>query len=138
MTSFSGPAVVSWTMAAWPKRWIDFKENGFLAAIRRLEPYRLSIYDIVVIRSFKNAETEAIFNGERSRRFGSIATIAYRKMSILHSATKLLDLNSPGLRLEALKGDRAGQYSIRVNSQYRICFVWHDGEASDVEIVDYH
>jgi toxin HigB-1 len=91
-----------------------------------------------VIKSFKDVETEKIFNGVRSRKFGSIATTAYRKLAILHSAKALQDLGSPGLKLEALKGDRAGQYSIRINDRYRICFVWQDGDAGKVEVVDYH
>lgn len=91
-----------------------------------------------MISSFKDAETEKIFNGIRSRRFEAIATTAYRKLAFLHSAGALHDLKSPGLHLEALKGDRAGQHSIRISDRYRICFVWQDGKAADVEIVDYH
>ncbi len=91
-----------------------------------------------VISSFKDSETEKIFWGLRSRRFERIAQTAYRKLAILHLASALQDLGSPGLRLEALKGDRDGQYSIRINDQYRVSFVWQDGNAFDVEIVDYH
>ncbi len=91
-----------------------------------------------MIRSFKDAEAEKIFNGLRSRRFGAVAKIAYRKLAFLHSASTLHDLKSPGLHLEALKGDRLGQYSIRINERYRICFVWQAGKAANVEIVDYH
>jgi len=91
-----------------------------------------------MITGFKDAETEKVFNGIRSRRFEAIAGTAYRKLAFLHSAGTLHDLRSPGLHLEALRGDRAGQHSIRINDRYRICFVWRDGQAADVEIVDYH
>jgi toxin HigB-1 len=91
-----------------------------------------------VIVSFKDSEAEKIFNGVRSRKFEAIAKVAYRKLAILHSAAALHDLKSPGLQLEALREDRAGQHSIRINDRYRICFVWQDGKAIDVEIVDYH
>ena len=70
--------------------------------------------------------------------FEAIGKVAYRKLAILHSAAALHDLKSPGLQLEALRDDRAGQHSIRINNRYRICFVWRDGRAVDVEIVDYH
>ena len=73
------------------------------------------------------------------RRFQQVAAIAIRKLVQIDSAEELRDLASPpGNRLELLKGDRAGQYSIRVNDQYRICFRWRDGDAFDVEIADYH
>jgi proteic killer suppression protein len=91
-----------------------------------------------VITSFKDGETEKIFNGLRSRKFEAIAKTAYRKLAFLHSANTLHDLKSPGMQLEALKDDRAGQHSIRINDRYRVCFVWEDGNASNVEIVDYH
>jgi proteic killer suppression protein len=91
-----------------------------------------------MIGSFKDKEAEKVFNGLRSRKFEAIAKTAYRKLAFLHSAGALRDLKSPGLQLEALTGDRAGQHSIRINDQYRICFVWRDGEAVNVEIVDYH
>lgn len=91
-----------------------------------------------MIVSFKDPEAERIFNGTRSRKFERVAKVAYRKLAILHSAATLHDLKSPGLQLEALREDRAGQHSIRINDRYRICFVWKDGKAVDVEIVDYH
>lgn len=71
-------------------------------------------------------------------RFQSIEKVALRKLIQLDSAAKLSDLRLPGNRLEALKGDRLGQHSIRINDQYRICFVWRHGDAYDVEIIDYH
>jgi proteic killer suppression protein len=104
----------------------------------RLALYRQSIYDTNVIVSFKDPESEKIFNGIRSRKFAAIAKVAYRKLAILHSAAVLHDLKSPGLQLEALGKNRVGQHSIRINDRYRICFVWKDGKAVDVEIVDYH
>lgn len=93
-----------------------------------------------MIRSFRCRETERIFLQERSRRFPpDIQGAALRKLLMLHAAGAPDDLRvPPGNRLETLKGDRAGQFSIRVNAQYRICFTWKDGEAHDVEIVDYH
>ena len=91
-----------------------------------------------VIGSFKDAETERIFNGLGTRKFRAIAKTAYRKLAILHSARTLHDLKGPGLQLEALTQDRTGQHSIRINNQYRICFVWQHGDATGVEIVDYH
>jgi proteic killer suppression protein len=92
----------------------------------------------MMIVSFKDSEAERIFNGVRSQRFEAVAKVAYRKLAILHSAATLHDLKSPGLQLEALREDRAGQHSIRINDRYRICFGWRDGKAIDVEIVDYH
>lgn len=89
-----------------------------------------------MIRSFKGSETEALFAGRFSRR---LQHVAQRKLQQLHAARKLRDLSAfPDNRLEALAGDRRGQHSIRVNDQYRICFVWKDGDAEDVDIVDYH
>jgi len=93
-----------------------------------------------VINSFKCKETEKIFNGKFSSRLPqSIQRLAARKLDYLDSTGELEDLRSPpGNRLEALKDDRAGQHSIRINDQWRICFVWRDNNAYDVEIVDYH
>jgi proteic killer suppression protein len=93
-----------------------------------------------VIVTFACAETERIFHGERSRRLPpDIQNTARRKLEYLHRARRLDDLRMPpGNRLEALAGNRKGQHSIRVNGQWRICFVWHEGNAAQVEIVDYH
>ena len=92
-----------------------------------------------VIVSFKDAETEALAGGIPVRRFANIQSVARRKLRQLEIALVLADLRvPPGNRLEALKGDRAGQHSIRINDQYRICFRWTDTGARDVEIVDYH
>ena len=91
-----------------------------------------------MIVSFHDSDTEKIFNGIRSGKFVAVAKVAYRKLAILHSAAALHDLKSPGLQLEALREDRAGQHSIRINDRYRICFVWQNGKARNVEIVDYH
>ena len=93
---------------------------------------------ITVIRSFKNSETGALFAGRFSRRLQQLARVAQRKLQQLHAARELRDLSTfPGNRLAALAGDRRGQHSIRVNDQYRICFVWKQGDAVYVEIVDY-
>jgi proteic killer suppression protein len=92
-----------------------------------------------VIRSFRNRDTENLFRNVATRRFASIERVARRKLLMLDAALSLDELRSPpGNRLEALRRDRAGQHSIRVNDQWRICFRWHDGDAWDVEIVDYH
>jgi len=92
-----------------------------------------------VVRSFRDRETEKVFRREFSRRFQRIAPAAKRKLDHIHAAAFLSDLGAiPGNRLEALAGDREGQYSIRVNDQWRICFRWVDSDASEVEIVDYH
>jgi proteic killer suppression protein len=91
------------------------------------------------IRSFNCRDTEAIYEGRKPRRFRNIETAAERKLQMLDAAVELKDLRSPpGNRLEALKGDRAGQHSIRINDQWRICFVWTDAGPDRVEIVDYH
>ena len=92
-----------------------------------------------MIKSFRSPEAEALFNDRLVARFRSVERPARRKLLYLHRAQTLRDLMvPPGNRLEALKGDRKGQHSIRVNDQWRICFRWADGHAYDVEIVDYH
>jgi proteic killer suppression protein len=93
-----------------------------------------------MIRSFASRETSRIWEGERSRRLpGDIQASALRKLRILNRVAHLDQLRAPpGNRLEALQGDRAGQHSIRINNQWRICFRWRDGGAEDVEICDYH
>ena len=92
-----------------------------------------------MIRSFRCKDTEAIFHLEGSRKFRNIEQAAYRRLVMLDGAQALSDLTAiRSNRLEALRGDRVGQYSIRVNEQWRICFVWKDGHAEQVEIVDYH
>jgi proteic killer suppression protein len=92
-----------------------------------------------VIQSFRSTETEELFHYRHCKRFRAIERVALRKLLQLHAATELQFLASPpGNRLEALRGERKGQHSIRVNDQWRICFVWHDGHCYEVEIVDYH
>jgi proteic killer suppression protein len=92
-----------------------------------------------VIKTFKCADTEALSRGQPVKRFANIAAVARRKLRQLEIAGRLDDLRvPPGNRLEALKGDRAGQHSIRVNEQFRVCFRWTASGAEDVEIVDYH
>jgi proteic killer suppression protein len=91
-----------------------------------------------VIRSFASRQTERLFGDEDVRAFRAIERIARRKLAVLDAASRLDDLRvPPGNRLEALRGDRMGQHSIRINDQWRVCFRWDDG-AHDVEIVDYH
>ena len=92
-----------------------------------------------MIKSFKDAEVERFFGGESVRRFKAFERPAFRKLKYLAAAHGLVDLRvPPGNRLEALHGDREGQCSIRINDQWRICFVWREGAAYDVEVVDYH
>lgn len=93
----------------------------------------------MAIQSFRCRETEALFNLQRARRWSGIEAVALRKLRLMHAAVDLQDLRvPPGNRLEALRGDRAGQYSIRVNAQWRVCFVWTPQGPAAVEIVDYH
>jgi proteic killer suppression protein len=92
-----------------------------------------------VIRSFRSSETQKLFADEQSKKFRAIERIARRKLEMIHAAERFDDLrNPPGNRLEKLRGDRLGQFSIRINDQFRICFRWVDNAAEDVEIVDYH
>jgi len=92
-----------------------------------------------VIKSFRSEETEQLHARQHVKRFRDFERVAQRKLRQLDIATELRDLAAPpGNRLEALKGDRAGQHSIRINDQWRICFVWRDGDAYDVAIVDCH
>lgn len=92
-----------------------------------------------MIRSFRDAAAARLFVDEDVPRFRAIERQARRKLLLLNAAKLLNDLRSPpGNRLEALKGGRIGQHSIRINDQWRVCFIWRDGGAEDVEIVDYH
>ena len=92
-----------------------------------------------MIKSYRSTDTEALFNDQPVARFRAIERPARRKLLYLNQARSLQDLRvPPGNRLEALKADRKGQHSIRVNDQWRICFRWQEGHAYDVEIVDYH
>jgi proteic killer suppression protein len=92
-----------------------------------------------VIRGFGDAETKSLFETGRSRKFRGIESVAKRKLDMIDAAGQLDDLRvPPGNRLEALKGDRKGQHSVRINDQFRICFRWKEDGAEDVEIVDYH
>jgi proteic killer suppression protein len=98
------------------------------------------LYNFNVIRSFASKETEKIFNRQRSRKLPQdIQQIALRKLRMVNRAVTLNDLRvPPANRLEKLSGDREGQYSIRINQQWRICFEWQKGNAYEVEIADYH
>jgi len=97
-------------------------------------------YGPVVIRSFRDAETEKVFQRERSRRLPpAVQRQAHRKLLLLDAAEALKELRiPPGNRLERLSGDRVGQHSLRINDQWRVCFRWERGDAYDVEIADYH
>ncbi len=93
----------------------------------------------MTIRSFQCADTEALFEGKSPKRFRNIESVAQRKLQMLDDAVELRDLKSPpGNRLEALIGNRAGQHSIRINDQWRVCFTWTKAGLEGVEIVDYH
>jgi proteic killer suppression protein len=102
--------------------------------------YNALRYSVSMIQGFADPEAELIWSGRRSRRLPSdIQNVALRKLRLLNQARVLADLRvPPGNRLEALKADRQGQHSIRINDQWRICFVWDEGGPSRVEIVDYH
>jgi proteic killer suppression protein len=92
-----------------------------------------------VIKSFRSKDTKALFDGKRVLRFQSFERAAVRKLEMISDATSLADLQAvPGNRLEQLRGDREGQHSVRINQQWRVCFVWSEGNAVEVEIVDYH
>jgi toxin HigB-1 len=93
-----------------------------------------------MIRSFRDAETRRVFERERARRLpAEVQRQAHRKLLLLEAATRLEDVRTPpGNRLERLRGDRAGQYSVRITDQWRICFVWRSDGAYDVQICDYH
>lgn len=107
---------------------------------RELATYNVLRYDRFMIQDFADGDAERIWSGLRSRTLPSdIQSIALRKLRMLNQARHLNDLRvPPGNRLEALKGNRTGQFSIRINDQWRICFIWTDGGPSHVEIVDYH
>ncbi|MFT6100698.1 MAG: proteic killer suppression protein [Arenicella sp.] len=92
-----------------------------------------------MIKSFSDKDTQKLFERRSSKRFKNIERVALRKLVMLHAAKVLDDLKvPPGNKLEALKNDRIGQHSIRVNQQWRICFNWNEGEIENVEICDYH
>jgi proteic killer suppression protein len=118
----------------------SFRSDGYVWYNLTLAVKRAPAYHLKVIKSFKCKETEKIFNLESSKRIPSgIQQIALRKLRMLHRSTNIADLRiPPANRLEKLSGNRTGQWSIRVNNQWRICFEWHDGHAFKVEIVDYH
>jgi proteic killer suppression protein len=102
--------------------------------------YNATRYTDVMIVSCRDRDTETVWAGRRARRLPSdVQDVALRKLRLINNARRIDDLKvPPGNRLEALKGSRAGQHSIRINDQWRICFVWRDGHAHEVEIVDYH
>jgi proteic killer suppression protein len=113
--------------------------NNMRDSIITLAVNHAARYYPFVIQTFKCADTEALSKGERVRRFGGIAAIARRELRQLEIAARLDDLRvPPGNRLQALKGDRSGPFSIRINDQFRVCFRWTNKGAEDVAIVDYY
>ena len=99
----------------------------------------MGVISLLMIRSFKCSCTQAVFEGKAVAQFVNFRAVAERKLQMLHRAVIVEDLRvPPGNRLEALQGNRKGQHSIRINAQWRVCFVWADGDATNVEIVDYH
>ncbi|WP_010196318.1 type II toxin-antitoxin system RelE/ParE family toxin [Psychrobacter sp. PAMC 21119] len=92
-----------------------------------------------MIVNFKCSDTRTLFSTGKTKRWSALKNVAERKLLLLDNATTLEDLKAPpGNRLEALSGDREGQHSIRINAQWRLCFVWTEQSATDVEIIDYH
>jgi len=96
-----------------------------------------------VIRSFRNRGTEDLYNGVDSKLARKVCPqdlvkVARRKLDVVNAAVRLEDLKSPGNKLEKLTDDRTGQHAIRINDQYRVCFIWSDGDAEEVEVTDYH
>lgn len=105
---------------------------------KQLALYRFPVYDISTIRSFRDAETKKIFRRQSSKKFHNIEETAIRKLFQIHHAMTLKDLSAlPGNRLEKLEADRKGQYSIRIDDQFRVCFFWEGTDALDVEITGY-
>lgn len=121
-------------------RWHLLKNRKPLRlALETLDVKRRTVYDRRVIKTFRSKEAELLHARQPVKRFRDIGRVVQRKLRQLDIAAELRDLASPpGNRLERLHGDRDGQFSIRINDQWRICFVWRDGNAYDVEIVDYH
>lgn len=109
-------------------------------AVSLVASHNAQRYNRIMIRSFADRETQVIWEGRQSRKLpADIQATARRKLRMLNNARDLIDLRvPPGNRLETLKGTRAGQHSIRINDQWRICFEWNDNAAAEVEIVDYH
>jgi toxin HigB-1 len=114
-------------------------QAGHAIKLETLDVIGASRYYSIVIKTFRCPDTKALSKGNPAKRFSNLATVARRKLRQLEIAGRLEDLRvPPGNRLEALKGDREGQHSIRINDQFRVCFRWTDSGAEDVEIVDYH
>jgi proteic killer suppression protein len=126
-----------------PSLGLFWSDPGTRAGNRRLPWYCFTYngkrYTLDMIQSFKDEDTYELFQERKNRRWQNLKVVALRKLDILDSASTLLDLRiPPNNRLEAMSGDRRGQHSIRINNQYRICFVWKDNRAHEVEIVDPH
>jgi proteic killer suppression protein len=126
-------SAISW--ASWSSVAVQCQPNS-----RTLTSVSFNDTHLLVIRSFRDKTTEAVFNGENPKGFpADLVKVARRKLRYLNASDDLGDLRSPpGNRLEALTGDRKGQHSIRINDQFRVCFVWTAEGPAEVEIVDYH
>ena len=108
-------------------------------ASKRLDKYDVIRHTFFVIVSFDDADTHQLFIERRNKRWANIANVALRKLDQLHAAISLQDMRvPPANHLEALKGDRKGQHSVKINDQYRVCFTWKSDGAHGVEITDYH
>jgi proteic killer suppression protein len=120
--------------------WAPQVKQREISTLRHLGRHNATRYARPDDRQLPGSRYETIWAGRRARRLPSdVQDVALRKLRLINSARRIDDLKvQPGNRLEALKGSRAGQHSIRINDQWRICFVWRDGHAHDVEIVDYH
>ena len=115
---------------------VEFFGAAFLDVMLNVTHNSESIYQMIV--SYRGKETKDFIGGKRVKAFSGIDRSVESKLAQLDSATGLSDLARPGNRLENLKGDRKGQYSIRINDQWRVCFRWSEGDACEVEIADYH
>ena len=133
------PRALSWSIVVMDSEYSTADLTTTLPGIA-LDVWCAALYNVVVIKTFKDAETQKIYQRESSRKLPSdIQQVALRKLRMINNAVNINDLRvPPANRLEKLSGDREGQYSIRINDQWRICFIWKNGDALNVEITDYH
>jgi toxin HigB-1 len=121
------------------EKWMKFQSKELTSILKNSILYPEYPCRVSVIRNFRCKETEALFYDQPCKRFRSLERVARRKLLMLDAAAELVDLKvPPGNRLESLRSNRKGQYSIRINDQWRVCFRWEGSYVCDVEIVDYH